>query len=1044
GWKFWEDNTNHALTLAQGSDAIIGSGEFALIVQNDAIFKTDHPEVTATIFDSSWGTLNESGEEIGLKKDAETIIEQFIYIEAKDFSLERNDARVRDYSSANWHEHVSGHTAGAVNSTVGAVNPPPQNPENSTSTASLVINEFLPDPGANGEEWVELFNPTDTAVPLTGWSMHDATGGSIASPTGTIPARAFFVVVLTSSRLNNGGDTIALYNPNDALVDRVIYGTATSTAPVPEPLHSVARKTDGADTGNDSNDFAETTTPTKGASNVITAPAANPANPSPPSSPQSSGGGGGNPIPQFRLRDILLNELFIDPGEDGDEFVELFNPGERNIPLDGWWIEDGAETRTKMAGSIGSKKFFVIERPKGDLNDAGDTLFLFDPYGTIIDRVTYGKWQDGNLSDNAPLPSRFQSIARETDGADTDRDAADFAETRVVTKGFGNIIVAGEQGKGFAAETGMRITEIFPNPIGSDLSDEFIEITNMGSSTMDMRGWTIRDGSGFSYVISRTTWLPPGISFLVWRRESNIALDNTNSEDVSLYTPDGLLADVVGYTGVAFEGQSYAQKKDGTWQWTMNPTPGEENMLVQKNTPPHIVIEADTHVAANEDVTFDASDTTDADGGRLMFAWEFGDSVRVFGDVVQHQFREKGTYRVTLSVSDVSFATSSETVVVTVGDTHVFVGSFSLQENASGVGIEISEISPNPVGRDEEGEFIELYNPTDIPVQLAGFFLDDADGGSRPYQFASGTVLLPREYKVLPYAETHLTLNNASDEVRLLNGERQAVLSVAYDGGSEGETYAKDDEGEWMWTAMPTPGKENIINMRNTKNTKVRNDAAPSIGQVKGIKILAGGVSLEDVKNYDVGTAVTVTGVVAVLPGVFGSQYFYIVGSPGIQIYMNKRDFPSLEIGDRVSVSGKISDAYGEKRINVAGKDFIQKIAAGDPPAPASVETADIDDALAGSLVRLSGEITELKSSYLFLDDGTDEVKIYFKNGANVNRRKFAVGDFVAVTGIVSKSRSGEFQILPRSQADISAQERNSVGEERDGDNQQMPAATKR
>ena len=41
GWKFYEDETNHSLSLASSSteqDFIIQSGEYALIVQNDLYF----------------------------------------------------------------------------------------------------------------------------------------------------------------------------------------------------------------------------------------------------------------------------------------------------------------------------------------------------------------------------------------------------------------------------------------------------------------------------------------------------------------------------------------------------------------------------------------------------------------------------------------------------------------------------------------------------------------------------------------------------------------------------------------------------------------------------------------------------------------------------------------------------------------------------------------------------------------------------------------------------------------------------------------------
>ena len=64
GWKFWEATTNHGLTVNSG-DNILAPGEYAAIVQDDAQFLLDHSGFSGSVFDSSWSSLSESGEEIG-------------------------------------------------------------------------------------------------------------------------------------------------------------------------------------------------------------------------------------------------------------------------------------------------------------------------------------------------------------------------------------------------------------------------------------------------------------------------------------------------------------------------------------------------------------------------------------------------------------------------------------------------------------------------------------------------------------------------------------------------------------------------------------------------------------------------------------------------------------------------------------------------------------------------------------------------------------------------------------------------------------------
>ena len=54
----------------------------------------------------------------------------------------------------------------------------------------------------------------------------------------------------------------------------------------------------------------------------------------------------------------------------------------------------------------------------------------------------------------------------------------------------------------------------------------------------------------------------------------------------------------------------------------------------------------------------------------------------------------------------------------------------------------------------------------------------------------------------------------------------------------------------------------------------------------------------------------------------------------------------------------------------------------------------------------------------MWVDDGTEEVKVYLKRGTGIRTDLFELGDLVEIAGIVSQTRSG-YQLLPRSQTDI-------------------------
>ncbi|MEK7644046.1 MAG: lamin tail domain-containing protein, partial [Patescibacteria group bacterium] len=227
-------------------------------------------------------------------------------------------------------------------------------------------------------------------------------------------------------------------------IDKARYGdfegVIATNAPAPDKGNTLARS-NYTDTDNDKNDFAETTVPTKGQANVISAPAVGDS-----SQTNSDGGGSGsgvvinNPNLQNSVGAIVINELVSDPAKGMKEFIELYNAGDSAISLVNWWIEDGGGVRTDLNGQIAAKKYLVVDGPHGSLNNDGEAISLYDSGRNLADKVVYGSWNDGNLKDNAPTAADPYSLARKADGGDHNNDAFDFAITQVITMGAGNII----------------------------------------------------------------------------------------------------------------------------------------------------------------------------------------------------------------------------------------------------------------------------------------------------------------------------------------------------------------------------------------------------------------------------------------------------------------------------------------------------------------------------------------------------------------------------------------------------------------------------
>lgn len=125
-------------------------------------------------------------------------------------------------------------------------------------------------------------------------------------------------------------------------------------------------------------------------------------------------------------------------------------------------------------------------------------------------------------------------------------------------------------------------------------------------------------------------------------------------------------------------------------------------------------------------------------------------------------------------------------------------------------GVVVNEVLPNPVGSDDEGEFVELHNTTDTTVDLVGWKLDDAEGGSTPFTIHAGTSIKGRSYIVFKRMDTKIALNNDGDQARLISpdGVMRSILSYTAS-VPEGSSYNREDGGKN--SATPTPGSTNVL-----------------------------------------------------------------------------------------------------------------------------------------------------------------------------------------------------------------------------------------
>jgi len=718
--------------------------------------------------------------------------------------------------------------------------------------------------------------------------------------------------------------------------------------------------------------------------------------------------------------------LVSDPADGDTEWIELYNKLDKLVNLESWAIEEGSGAKTKLSGQIGKGAFIVIEKPKGNLNNKGDIVILRDAGGNLIDQVTYGNWNDGQTDNNAPVAADPYSIARKLDGYNTFNNANDFSLTSELTKGTSNIIIFVEEGEEeittadraqYDYSNEIIISEIFPNPAGNDSEAEFIEVYNKSESDVNLAGWRLGDETNKRYTVKENLIIKTKEYLVIYREDSGIALNNSG-DTVKLFQP---LLEAV-YQEVKYEASqedwSYNWREvDGKYVWSEIVTPGQANEIKEVNHEPVVEFSCSSTALTGQPVEFDGSDSWDEDGDELIFFWDFGDGFTNILINPEHTFLQAGTYSVRLEVNDDQASSSQEKIIKIVAGQEELTADESISFNTNAA-IIINELLPNPAGNEATNEWIEIYNPSESAVNLLNWKLADSGAADYPFIFKTEVNLGPGMFSLITRPESKLTLNNNSDSVSLFNSLDELIDTVEYKIAAEGESYARGANGKWFWTTALTPGEENTISLAASQTVS----SSVSFSSAAAGQDNPAVMNLEEVKNCAAGDKVEVEGIVAVEPGVLGTQYFYIVGSAGVQVYSYKKDFPPLSRGDYIRVRGEISLVNGEHRLKTATAADMEIIERKDEPIPVELICDKIDDSRVGELITVSGEVTERKSSTVYLDDGTDEIRVYVKNTTGINPAVFEEGSKVTVAGILTQSSSGP-RLAPRSPDDIVSQD---------------------
>lgn len=276
------------------------------------------------------------------------------------------------------------------------------------TNSNVVINEYVYNP-SSGNEWIELYNKTNSDINLSGWTLEDSLG-TTRTLSGAIPAKGLLVYentgadIFNNTAANGNGDRIVL-KQSGTVVDRVEYlrsasGVIANTddlAPNTDNVlsgKSIGRTVDGS---NDPTIWDVFSTPTKGWFNSSQIPSISAI------------------VSQINLGGVTTNLGTLDnPSAAANLYFEKTGAGRVTFSATLNLTNQNTTTflqnlGTKMAASAGSMKFDA--QTAADLKNAGAEIKLYglDALGYTVTPHLIVKDDQGNVI--APTDSSYPTLS---------------------------------------------------------------------------------------------------------------------------------------------------------------------------------------------------------------------------------------------------------------------------------------------------------------------------------------------------------------------------------------------------------------------------------------------------------------------------------------------------------------------------------------------------------------------------------------------------------------------------------------------------------
>ena len=529
-------------------------------------------------------------------------------------------------------------------------------------TEHVVINEFDQNPPGwdyEGIEWVELFNPAENDVDISGWKLfttHEETV-TVIIPEGTkIAAEEFWVYTHETQWLDDEDESIILYDADGNEIDR----TRTTADRFLGDKRCWARYPNGNDTDSDTDwKFVEKWESTKGYSNTITV--------------VESGDKEDLKVGEKRMFRTFFEVEYLAAVYDYKviecpEFISYSGSFTKVFPA--WGGGPGTDYITSIVHVLPFAKLGIYDlRVKWAWSPS--------PFPPEEWKYVY----ELHLKVNIVAPtSKF------------DAGVSLSVEEEVVSPGAsvgleGKASVYDREGKIYPPPS-IDLTLVYEKPDGTTFNQSITTGKEGGFSyygVYDIGVWKVK--ARWEGDSARHEAESPWVSFKVADTTPPVAHsgpDQTVDEDTSVTFDGSGSSDNIGITSYTWNfmdvtpqtltsvNPTYSFATPGRYTITLEVTDAAGNsatdtVVITVLDVTNSVADAgpDQTVKAGETVSFDAEGSTD-NVGIVSYEWEFGDGTTGTGITTTHIYTEPGTYTVTLTVRDAAGNSDTHSITITV------------------------------------------------------------------------------------------------------------------------------------------------------------------------------------------------------------------------------------------------------------------------------------------------------------------------------------------------------------------------------------------